>query len=501
MRKKVTIIGAGIGGLSAAVRLQKLGYAVTIYEQAAKPGGKMNQIKSQGFTFDVGPTIVMMKAVYEELFEFCGVDPKDYVPFEPVEPMMQLVFGDQTSMALSRDLPTLIQEIERIAPEDVPGFLGFLGDIYQRYAIAKPNFLEQSFRQWSDFYNRRSLLAGLRLKTFSNAYKNLSQFITNEHLRQALAFQTLYIGISPYQGPSLYNMIPMIELFYGVYFLKGGMYTVVQSLVRLFEELGGTIHLNRPVTKILIRDRQAYGVQLGNQVVLSDYVIGNVDFPTAMTTLLPESQRGKYTDRHLARAKYSCSCFILYLGLDRTYPDQALHTIHLATDFQRNVDELFQTGTLPGDPSYYLYRPRKMDPSLAPMGHDALYVLVPVPELSKFDDWSPETIADYRDLILDKISQQPGFHDLADHIIFERHFTPQDFKTEFGAYNGATFGLRPTLGQSNYYRPQPKFPYAENLYFCGSSIHPGAGVPIVMQSAKLAVKELLKDDHAKSNLI
>ncbi|WP_436669461.1 phytoene desaturase family protein [Lactiplantibacillus plantarum] len=497
--KQVSIIGAGIGGLTAAVRLQKLGYNVTIYEQNAQPGGKMNQIVSQGFTFDVGPTIVMMKDIYEEVFRFCGVDPHNYLPFEEVQPLMHLVFGDQSSLDLSRDLPTLIAEINRIAPDDVNGMLNFLADIYHRYTIAKPNFLERSFRNWRDFYNLPALYVGLQLRTFNNAYKNIAKFIKNENLRNSLAFQTLYIGISPYQGPSLYNIIPMIELFYGVYFLKGGMYTVVNSLVKLFKEQGGTLKLATPVQEIIIKDKVAVGIRVNNHPIHSDYVLCNADFPTAMTTLIPNEQnRGQFTDQKIAKMDYSCSCLVLYLGLDKKYPTEALHTIHFAQDFSKNVADLFDNGKLPEDPSYYVYVPSKMDPSLAPENSEALYVLVPVPELSKFNDWSPTTLKNYRQLIINKLRQTATFSDIEQHIVVEKQFTPVDFKEQFGAYNGATFGLRPTLKQSNYYRPHNKFDYADHLYFCGSSTHPGAGVPIVMQSAKLAVEELIKDDQTNA---
>ena len=493
--KKVTIIGSGIGGLAAAVRLQKLGYDVTIYEKSAQPGGKMNQITSAGFTFDVGPTIVMMKDIYEEVFRFCDVDPQEYLPFEEVDPLMHLVFSDQSSLNLSRDLPTFISEVSRIAPDDVSGMLNFLANIYHRYEIAKPNFLERSFRSWHDFYNIPSLSAGFQLHTFGNAYKNISKFIDNENLRNSLAFQTLYIGISPYQGPSLYNIIPMIELFYGVHFLKGGMYTVVKGLVKLFKEQGGTLKLGSPVQEIIIKNKSAVGVRSNERKFFSDYVLCDVDFPTAMTTLIPNQEdRGKYTNQRIEKMSYSCSCLVFYFGLNKKYPTEALHTICFAHDFKKNVADLFENGTLPEDPSYYIYVPSKMDSSLAPENCESLYVLIPVPELSKFNHWSKKVVEDYRRLIINKIKENSIFSDIDQHIVLKKQFTPIDFKEQFGAYNGATFGLRPTLKQSNYYRPHNKFDYASNLYFCGSSTHPGAGVPIVMQSAKLAVEELIRDD-------
>jgi len=494
--KKIIVVGAGVAGLTAAIRLQKLGYEVTLYEKEKQPGGKMNQIKKDGFTFDVGPTIVMMPEIYREIFEFCGVDPDDYIPMERVDPMLQLYFAKDQPLTFSNDLVELTKTLEAISEQDAQGYFAFLADIYKRYLVAKEAFITKSFRSFWDFYNLRSLWAGLRLKTFNDAYSSISKFVKDDRLRKSLAFQTLYIGVSPYQGPSLYTIIPMIELFYGVYFIKGGMYTLATSLARLFEELGGVIHYDSPIDELVIENKRATGIRINEKKVNADAVICAADFPYGMQELIPdEKQRGKYTNKKLEAMEYSCSCFLLYLGLDKQYDDGALHSIYFSEDFKRNVDDLFETGVLPGDPSFYLYRPTLKDTSLAPVNHEGLYVLVPVPELSKFSDWEPSTIQSYRDQIVQTLKEKTIFTDIDDHIVFETFYTPREFQQHFNAYNGATFGLKPTLGQSNYYRPHNKFSYAEGLYFCGSSTHPGAGVPIVMQSAKLAVEELIKDDR------
>ncbi|EKK20350.1 phytoene desaturase family protein [Fructilactobacillus florum] len=496
--KKISVVGAGIGGLTAAIRLQKLGYEVTIYEKEATPGGKMNQIKAKGFTFDVGPTIVMMPEIYREIFTFCGRNPDDYIPMQKVEPMLELFFRDEEELSFSNDLVQLTQTLEKISPEDAQGYLHFLSDIYQRYLIAKDNFLTRSFRSFTDFYNPKSLFAGVKLKTFNDAYSSIAKYVKDERLRKSLAFQTLYIGISPYQGPSLYTIIPMIELLYGIYFIKGGMYTMATALARLFTELGGQIVYNTPVSELVIQNRQAVGVKIDHTLVPSDAVVCNADFPYAMQSLIPdERQRGKYTNHKIENMEYSCSCFVMYLGLDKKYSPSALHSIYFADDFKLNIDELFENGNLPTDPSFYVYRPSLLDDTLAPTGQEALYVLVPVPELSKYADWSPAVQTKYRNQIINLIKERTGFKDIEQHISFEEFYTPKDFQTKFNAYNGATFGLKPTLRQSNYYRPHNKFKYADHLYFCGSSTHPGAGVPIVMQSAKLAVEEVLRDDHAE----
>ncbi|MBA5255037.1 phytoene desaturase family protein [Enterococcus hirae] len=494
--KKIIVIGAGVAGLSAAVRLQKLGYEVTLYEKDRQVGGKMNQIKTAGFTFDLGPTIVMMPEIYREVFEFCGKDPDDYISMKKVDPMLKLYFNKEEPIEFSNDLIELTKTLENISPEDTEGYFAFLADIYQRYTIAKEAFITKSFRGFWDFYNPKSLWAGIRLRTFSDAYTSISKFVKDDRLRKSLAFQTLYIGVSPYQGPSLYTIIPMIELFYGVYFIEGGMYTLATSLARLFEELGGKIVYETSVDEILIDNKIAKGIRIGKEQVMADAIVCGADFPYAMKELIPdERQRGKYTNKKIAKFEYSCSCFLMYLGLDKKYPEEHLHSIYFAEDFKKNVDDLFERGKLPDDPSFYLYRPSLMDDSLAPEGQEGLYVLVPVPELSKYEKWTEQTMQAYRQKIIRLLKEKTIFKDIDEHIVSETLITPKDFSERFNAYNGATFGLKPTLKQSNYYRPHNKFSAAENLYFCGSSTHPGAGVPIVMQSAKLAVEELLRDDN------
>ncbi|EMF0238055.1 phytoene desaturase [Enterococcus hirae] len=494
--KKIIVIGAGVAGLSAAVRLQKLGYEVTLYEKDRQVGGKMNQIKTAGFTFDLGPTIVMMPEIYREVFEFCGKDPDDYISMKKVDPMLKLYFNKEEPIEFSNDLIELTKTLENISPEDTQGYFAFLADIYQRYTIAKEAFITKSFRGFWDFYNPKSLWAGIRLRTFSDAYTSISKFVKDDRLRKSLAFQTLYIGVSPYQGPSLYTIIPMIELFYGVYFIEGGMYTLAISLARLFEELGGKIVYETSVDEILIDNKIAKGIRIGKEQVMADAIVCGADFPYAMKELIPdERKRGKYTNKKIAKFEYSCSCFLMYLGLDKKYPEEHLHSIYFAEDFKQNVDDLFERGKLPDDPSFYLYRPSLMDDSLAPEGQEGLYVLVPVPELSKYEKWTEQTMQAYRQKIIRLLKEKTIFKDIDEHIVSETLITPKDFSERFNAYNGATFGLKPTLKQSNYYRPHNKFSAAENLYFCGSSTHPGAGVPIVMQSAKLAVEELLRDDN------
>jgi phytoene desaturase len=496
MGKKVVVIGAGIGGLCTAIRLKLKGYEVQIIEKESTAGGKMGLIEGSGFRFDLGPTIVMMPQIYREIFEEAGRNPDHYIPMEQLDPIYTLNFADGDRHVMSTDLTKLTKLLESISPEDTLGYFQYISDTYKRYLVAKDEFIEKSFRYKGDFYNPKSLIGVLKLKTFDSAYTSISKFVKNDKLRKSLAFQTLYIGISPYNGPSIYTIIPMIELLYGVWYIKGGMYTMAEGLEKLFIELGGKISYNSTVEEIVIKNKKAHGVLVDSKEVQADFIVCNADFPYAVKNLIKtKNNKGIYTDKKIDSMEYSCSCFMLYLGLNKKYDALSVHNIIFAQDFDKNIKDIFEDFKLPEDPSFYLYCPSSIDESVAPEGKEALYVLVPVPELSKKNiNWNSEIVESYRNMIINKINKIKGLEDIEENIIFERHFTPKDFEEKFNAYNGSTFGLKPTLLQSNYFRPHNKFDYCEGLYFAGSSVHPGAGIPIVMTSAKLTAEEIIKDD-------
>lgn len=498
--KKVIIIGAGTAGLAAGIRLKTLGFNVDIYEKNEKVGGRMYQIEEQGFKFDVGPTIIMMKHIYEEVFQFSGADPKDYIPMVRLEPMFKAVFSDGDTMDATSDLVKLTQQNENVSEKEALGYLKYLADIYERYLVAKNHFIDRSFRKPSDFYNIKTLYQAFKLKTFSNAYDSIGKFLNNEKLKQSLAFQTLYIGVSPFTGPSIYTIIPMIELLYGVYYIRGGMYQMAKAMERRFLELGGKIHLNQNVTKIVIDNYHAQGIIVDDKLQKADIVLSNADFPYAMDELIESNKyKKKYTKEKIDKLEYSSSSFMLYIGLKHKMK-RDVHTIYFTSDFKKNVEDLFND-EIPKDPSFYVYSPSQIDDTLAPKDKDILYVLVPVPNLHHSKHiWDEKTSETYKNYILDIMMKKEEFKNLKESIEYIKVFTPKDFENQFNLKHGATFGLKPTLKQSNYFRPQNKSRYVDNLYFCGSSNHPGAGVPIVLTSAKLAVEEIMKDfsnEHKK----
>ncbi|USS93230.1 phytoene desaturase family protein [Fructilactobacillus ixorae] len=454
----------------------------------------MNQLEVGGYRFDMGPTIVMMPDVYRQPFVETGVDPVDYFTMWRVDPFMTVQI-DGERYPISNDLVQLTKLFETSSDADMAGFLNYLAEIYRKYLNAKDNFIDRSFRSPRDFFNLKTLKQVLQLKTFSSAYHDMQKFIPNQHLQYLLSFQTLYIGISPFSGPSIYNIIPMIELLYGVWFIDGGMYQYAKALERRFTELGGTIELGQSVEKIVTEQDQVVGVQVQGTLRSADAVVVNADYPYAVETLLSqEAQRREHVSPHRVNQKlqYSMSCLLLYLGVDRKYQQLGLHTIKMASDFKRNLSEI-ETGVLPSDPSYYLYNPSALDDSFAPAGCSSLYVLVPVANL-QHQHLTESEVQTYAQQVIQQAEQDFALTDLANHVQVQRVFTPTDFAELYHSKYGTAFGLKPTLRQSNYFRPHNKARRMQGLYFAGASTHPGAGVPIVITSGELAAREVERDD-------
>ncbi|AOH53233.1 dehydrosqualene desaturase [Peribacillus muralis] len=498
MSKKVIVVGAGVAGLASAIRLQQAGYQVEIYEKGSTPGGKMNRIELDGYTFDLGPSIVMMPELYREIFELCGRNPDDYIPMKKLNPIYRAYFSDipDTPFDISSDLTELTKMIESISEEDAEGFFLYLHDIYKSFVVAKHHILQRPFRKKADFYNLPMLKKALKLKVYGTADSFIGKYIKNERLKQLISFQTLYIGISPIESPSFYSMIPMIQFLYGVWFIKGGMYTMALAMERLFMELGGTVHYSKDVQEICIHNRKATGIIVDGRKITADFVVCNADFPYAMKHLIKDkAAKGKYTDRKIDSMKYTCSCFLLYLGMNRKYEEiDHVHNFIFNEKLNQNLEDIFDGKKLT-NASFYVYIASKMDPSLAPEGKDGLYILMPVSNVATANyQWDEETISYYRSYILDELKKIRGFENIENEIVTETYTTPVDFESKFNAYNGATFGLQPTLAQSSHFRPQSKATHCENLYFTGSSTHPGAGVPIVLLSARITAQELIQDD-------
>ncbi|MDN5637983.1 MAG: phytoene desaturase family protein [Staphylococcus equorum] len=495
---KIAVIGGGVSGLAAASRLSANGHQVDIYEKNKQIGGRMNQIKQAGFTFDMGPTIVMMPEVYRDVFNYAQKNMNNYLEIKQLSHIYDVYFSESDQIRVPTDLAQLRDMLEAIEPNSTHGFMSFLTDIYERYEIARKHFLERTFRKPTDFYNPFTLYQGMKLKTFDKADNLIEKYIDNEKIQKILAFQTLYIGIDPKRSPSLYSIIPMIELMFGVHFIKGGMYSFVHALQTLNEELGTQIYTDSSVEEIIIdtRFKRAEGLKINGRIEKYDKILCTADFPYAVSSLIKDEQQPKkYTKQKVDNMDYSCSAFLMYVGVDKDLSEEILlHNVIFSKDFDNNINEIF-SGEISEDPSIYVYAPSVEDKSLAPEGQTGVYLLMPVSELKTGDvDWSNETtITHVKNIIYKKLSTIKALKNLKDQVVTEIIYTPEDFEGDYNAKFGAAFGLMPTLAQSNYYRPPNVSRDYKNLYFAGASVHPGAGVPIVLTSAKITVEEILAD--------
>lgn len=504
MKKNIIIIGAGVSGLASGIRLLHEGHDVTIYDALPKSGGKMNKIEFEGFSFDLGPTIVMMPDIYNEVFTDVDTNPSDYYTMQKLETMYTVCYADGTSIDVSQDREAFADNLEAIAVGSSKQYEEYMQEMEKRFYVARDHFITKSFRSPRDFYNPKMLKHVIDLKTFSSAYKSISRSIKDEKIRQLVAFQTLYIGVSPFQGPSIYNIIPLVQSLYGVHYIQGGMYAYASALEKLFLERGGKIVHNAEVNTIVVEDKKATGIVIADEKIDADIVVNTADFAYALKYLLPENfNQQRYSRSNVDKLDYSASCVLVYAAVKGDVPKGVgMHTIFLSSQFEENIEAIFD-GDLYEDSSVYTYIPAVKDQTLAPEGYFGLYILMPVPNLKdgRMIDWNnPKMKQDVTQMMYKRLRKNEAFADIVARIEEEKILTPNDFQSKFYTLYGETFGLRPSLLQSNYYRPQPKAWNTENLYFAGASIHPGAGVPIVLTSAKLAVEEMIRDvenEHTK----
>jgi phytoene desaturase len=495
LNKYVIIIGAGVGGLSTAVKLLSRGYKVVIYEKNNRIGGKVNLIETDKFRFDLTASILMTPKIYKDIFKYVGKDYRKYIKFIELDPLYRAFYYDRTYFDLFRDIGKLTESLEKLSKNDSIGYYNFLSNVYEKYLIADKYFLNNSFIEPLDFFNFTSLQKILKINTFSNAYKHISSYISSEKLRNLIAFQSLYVGISPFDGPNIYNLVPTISQLYGLTHPKGGMYSYIEALEKVILEFNGKIITDTPVEEIIIENGSAIGIKSKLGIDKADIIVCNADFPYAIKELVKNNTaKGKYTDKKIPNMNYSCSTFIMHLGLKKKYPQLLVHNIYIGDNFKENIQSAF-VGKLPNIPSLYIYCPSKIDDSMSNEGTECINIMVRVPNLL-FNNitWNKETINKMKKRIFHQLSNIDGLSDIQENIIYESVTTPNDMLTKFNSYGGTAFGLSPTILQTNYFRPHIKSPTVDNLYFVGSSVHPGTGISIVLLSSNLVVEEILKDN-------
>jgi phytoene desaturase len=486
------VIGSGLGGLAAAIRLQSSGIQTTIYEKRDLPGGRAYVFKDKGFTFDAGPTVITAPHCLEELFELSGRKLSDYVELMPVEPFYRLKWEDGVSFDYGSSIEETLEQIRKLSPKDESGYLKFLEYSKAVFNEGYTKLVHVPFLNWWSMIRVSPQLA--KLSAHKSVYAQVSKFIKDPHLRQAFSFHSLLVGGNPFDTSSIYTLIHFLERKWGVTFPRGGTGALVQAMVKLFTELGGVIHLNTEIDQVLEKDQKIIGIRTKKgETHALDIVVSNADVMHTYANLLSESHEVKAQTKRLEKMKYSMSLFLIYFGTKKQYPEMAHHTVLFGPRYKELLHEIFHDGTLADDFSLYLHAPTRTDPALAPEGCEAFYVLAPVPNLSKSEiDWKVEG-PKYADKILSYLEERylPG---LKENLVTQRIFTPEDFKTELNAHVGSAFSLEPILTQSAFFRTHNRDPKVEGLYFVGAGTHPGAGVPGVVNSAKATVG-LIHEDY------
>ena len=483
---KITVIGSGFGGLSAAIRLQASGHEVTIVEKRDKLGGRAYVYQQDGFTFDGGPTIITAPWLIDEMFEAAGKRTEDYVKLVKINPFYNIRFPDGTVFHYNDDRETLLDEIKKINPADVEGYKRFSKDLGEIYRVGF-ELIDQPFTSVWDMV--KVVPEMIKLRSDRSVYQFASRYFEDERLREAFSFHPLLIGGNPFTATSIYSMIHELEQKFGVWFAMGGTGALVRALGDLFLDIGGEVFTNAEVEEIIIdeRTRKSTGVKMKTGEILeADAVVSNADVGFTYLNLIPRKFRKKYTDKKVKSLTYSMSLFVIYFGTDRKYENMAHHEIIMGKRYKPLLAEIFVDKTLAEDFSLYLHRPTATDQSLAPEGCDSWYVLSPVPHLEADVDWTKQA-KPYRDSII-KYLEENYMPELSKHIVSEHYIDPLHFQNTLNSYLGNAFGVEPTLMQSAYLRPHNLSEDIPNLYFVGAGTHPGAGLPGVMSSGKIVAK-------------
>ncbi len=482
---RAVVIGAGFGGLAAAVRLSAKGYAVTVLEKRDKPGGRAYVLEKNGYTFDMGPTVVTAPHLFEELFQLSGKKMADFVDMRRIDPLYAVRFDDGTSFNYTGDGEAMLSQIPDLAPSDKEGYRSFLKISEKIFKVGFEQLSEEPFPSIGSMV--RIAPAMIRLKSYRTVYGLIGSYIKNEKLRQLLSFHTLLVGGNPFDTTSVYALIAYLEEKWGVHFPMGGMGALVNALAELARSNGAKLLFNAEVSKIVVDNGAATGVELvDGERLHADIVVSNADAAWTFKKLLDPDARRRWTDKRVDRLKYSMSLFVWYFGTKKRYEEVKHHSILLGPRYKGLLDDIFKHKVLAEDFSLYLHRPTATDPSLAPHGRDAFYVLSPVPHLAAGIDWK-ERSEPYRASIQAYLEKTvlPG---LGENLDVSYVMTPEHFRDELLSVNGAAFSMQPTLTQSAYFRPHNKNEDVENLYLVGAGTHPGAGLPGVLCSAAIMDK-------------
>lgn len=485
--RKVAVIGSGFGGLSTAIRLQAKGYDVTLVEARDQLGGRAYVYRQDGFTFDAGPTVITAPFLIDEVFAAAGRKTADYVKIVPVDPFYRIEFHDGRAFEYNGDERETERRVAAFAPADLDGYKRMIHDTK---AIFDKGFVELSDRPFLKFGDMLRIAPDLiRLQSYKTVFSFVSKYVNDPMLRRVFSFHPLLVGGNPFQTTSIYALIHYLERQWGVHYAMGGTGAVVSALGKVFEEIGGKVRLSSPVRRIITRNGGSRAAVTGleletGETIAADAVVSNADIANTYRKLIDPHHRKKNSDSRFDRMRYSMSLFVIYFGTRKQYPDIRHHTIILSERYRELLGDIFNRKVLAEDFSLYLHRPSATDPGMAPRGCDCFYALVPVPNQLSGIDWRTAA-APFRDAVMEFLEDHsmPG---LRGNLATERVFTPLDFETELRSFQGAAFSFEPLFSQSAWFRPHNASEDIDQLYFVGAGTHPGAGLPGVLSSAKIA---------------
>lgn len=485
------VIGAGIGGIATSAHLARHGYKVKVLEKNRRPGGRCDRFTQEGHQFDTGPTLLIMPLVYEKEFAALGVSLHDVLELQRVDPTYRLIFDDGSQLQLTSDLERMCEQLERVEPGSFRGFLRYLEEGRQHYQLAMARLVERNFRTPSDFFTFENLPLLYQIKPLTRHYQNMSRYFTNPRLKAAFTFQDVYMGLSPFEAPATFSMMPYTELAHGVWYPKGGMYRVVEALTKIALDSGVEFVFDAPAQRIEVDETRARAVILEDgRRFEADVIVANADLPYVYQSLLPEDRFAQ----QLAGKQYSCSVISFFWGVDQPYPGLGAHNLFLADDFRENFDSINQPEALPQNPSLYVHVPTRLDASLAPPREETVIAVVPVGHLGDEGGRCWHSLRDQARQAVFRRLGMLGITDLEAHIKFEVNYTPLSWSKRYNLVKGATHGLAHTLTQLGYLRPHNRHARYQNLYFAGASTHPGTGVPTALISARL-VAERIRDEQ------
>ena len=484
MSKKIIIIGAGLGGLSAAVRLAKSGFSVSVLEKNENVGGKVNFVEADAYKFDTGASLLTMKHVLEDVFEFAGRELKDYLEITPLEPICRYFWSDGMRFDPSTDIQKTENEIANFSPNDVASFRKYLADSKQKYEIAERTFLAKSLNDLPQLIRPKYLKDLLKISTLKTLDKHNASYFKSEKLQQLFNRFATYNGSSPFETPATFALIPFVEFGLGAWYVRGGMYEIPKALERLAKELNVEIKTSCEVEKIIIERGKAIGVCVSGEVLKSDFVISNADAIETYRNLLPKENR-KFQNR-----EPSCSGFVLLLGTRKKFPNLAHHNIFFSDDYKAEFDAIFKQKRPAKNPTIYISATSVSDKTQAPKGHENLFVLINAPYTNDATNWQKEAKS-YRDLIIKKL-EEFGLENLRESIDFEQIITPEDFEKKYRANRGSIYGISSNGIFSAFLRVPNKSKTISNLYFVGGATHPGGGIPLVLLSAKMTAQMIIE---------